>query len=243
MRRGIAAVVLLAVAAWLAPAGADEYVPGDPAFRPSLGWICWPEGVLGDFDGDGGLEPAVRWNRSGPHEVCDEREPVDRWHVTLLLGYGLRVQRPLPCQGPLFCRLSVGDLDVDGRDELLVDACCGAAYGETRAYALLDGRLRALVYRGPPVARLRPGPLVLPTAANSATDVRFGCRTHPDGSRVVVVRAAELRVRDDGGWWIERARLRVEDGLVRLLSFRIDRVDRPGARPHDLRAELCARTG
>lgn len=181
----------------------------------------------------------MRWNRSGPNEVCDEREPVDRWHVTLLFGHGLRVQRPLPCEGPMFCRLSVGDLDVDGRDELLVDACCGAAYGETRAYALLDGRLRALVYQGPPLAGLRRGPLVLPTAANSATDVRFGCRIHPDGSRVIVVRAAELR--EDGRWWIERARLRVEGGLVRLLGSRIDRVDGPRARPPALRAELCAR--
>jgi hypothetical protein len=223
------------------PAGADEYVPSHPVHRPSLGWICWPDRVLGDFDGDGSLEPAVRWNRSGPHRVCDERGPVDRrWHLTLLLGRGVRVERPLPCEGPLFCRLWSGDLNLDGRDELLVDACCGASYGETRAYALLGGRLRALVYAGPPVAWLEPGPLVLPVVANSATDVRFGCRTHPNGSRVIVVRAAELL--EDGRWRIERARLRAEDGPVRLLGVRTDRVAPRGERLPDLRAEPCAST-
>lgn len=87
------------------------------------------------------------------------------------------------------------------------------------------------------MAWLHPGPLVLPTAADSATDVRFGCRTHPDGSRVGVVRAAELP--KGGRWRIERARLRVEGGLVRLLGIRVDLVELRGGRPHGSRAEVC----
>jgi hypothetical protein len=238
VRRRIASVVVLALALSLAPtAGADEYVPSEPVHRPALGWICWPRRVLGDFDGDGEREPAVVWNRSGPHQVCDEREPESRWHVTLLLGNGVRLQRPLPCDTPWFCWPAAGDLDLDGRDELLVSTCCGAIIAEWRVYRLLGSELRPAVLAGAGAAGLAPGPLVLRRVSDSATHDGFGCRTHPNGVRVLVVYTGEML--RPGHWRFERARARGDGGAFGIIGVRRFRVEPERSWPRGPHVDPC----
>ncbi len=241
VRRLIALVVVVALGLSLAPSAApDGYVPSEPSLRPSLGWVCWPRRVLADVDGDGVREPAVVWNRSGPHRRCDEQRPEARWHLTVWLGGGVRAQRPLPCEpGPVFCRPGAADLDGDGRDELIVDACCGAALGERRVYRLVGLELRAAVFAGEPLAGLRPGPLILRMAGDWITQDTFGCRRHPNGVLVIVVSTAR-RLGGSDRWLIQRARVRGEAGVFRVLGSRRFRTEPRGGFPRGPRTQACA---
>jgi hypothetical protein len=240
VRRRVAFVVVLVFASSLVRgAVADEYVPSKPTFRPALGWVCWPRRTVGDFAGDGHLEPAVVFDRSGPHRSCDELHPELRWHVAVLLGRGSRILRPLPCETPAFCRPAAGDLDGDGRAELAIETCCGAIVSEWHVYRLEGSRLPTPTVLPGTAAALDPGPLVLSYVSDAATHDGFGCRTHPDGSRILLVWTGRLG--RPGHWRFERTRLRSRDGTFRAIGVRRRRMEpRVGNRlPRGPRVEPC----
>lgn len=243
MRRAAVFVVALALVAPSAVmAGADTYVPAKAVHRTSLGWACWLRRTAGDFDGDGRADHAVVWDRARPQGRCDENRAPSRWHVALLLGAGRRVQRSLPCdQGPSFCNPAAGDLDGDGRDELFVETCCGAIIAEWHVYRL-EGSLLTSPQLVPPVAAgLHAGPLTLEIVSDSGTHDGFGCRTHPNGTRVLAVWTGRLG--RPGHWRFERARLRSVGGVFRVIGVRRYRrhLDE-GAWPKGPRVDACFAT-
>jgi hypothetical protein len=235
-------LVVLASVVSLAPlAVADEYRPSDPIFRPALGWVCYVRHTVGDLDGDGQPDRVVVFDRSGPHQVCDEMNPAARWHVDVVLGRGGRLRRPLPCdKGPVFCRPVTGDLEGDGRDEVAVETCCGAIVSERQVYRLSGHRLVSLRFVGPGVGRLRAGSLVLTIVSDSGTHDGFGCRAHPDGATTLIAWTGEL-VRP-GLWRLERARLRGSDGVFWAIGVRRFRMEPRGLQPRGPRADACFRT-
>ncbi len=240
MRRAAVLVVAVALVASSVPgAVADEYVPTKAVHRTSLGWACWPRRTAGDFNGDGRLDHAVVWDRARPRGRCDEFHPDARWRVALLLGSGLRVERSLSCkQGPGFCNPAAGDLDGDGRAELFVDACCGAIIAEWHVYQLVGAHLVRPTLLAPVAAGLRAGPLVLPEVSDSGTHDGFGCRAHPDGTRVLTVWTGRLG--RPGHWRFERARLRSAGGVFRVIGIRRFRRRLEGGRwPRGPRTAAC----
>jgi len=239
VRRGVVFLVLVSLALSSAPvARADVYVPAKATYRPSLGWVCWPRRAMGDFDGNGRPDVVVMWDRVRPHGLCDEYQSKNRWHVALLLGGGGRVQRPLPCEGYVFCSPAAGDLEGDGRDELIVDTCCGAIIAEYHVYRLGGSRLAPPRVLPPSAARVRAGPLVLSIVSDSGTHDGFGCRTHPGGVRVLVAYAGKRGRR--GHWRFARARLRSQGGAFRVIGVRRFRRTLPlGAWPRGPRLDSC----
>ena len=223
MRRVAVFVVALVLVLSSTPvARADEYVPTKAVYRTSLGWVCWPRRTAGDFDGDGRADHAVVWDRARPHGRCDENRPPSRWRVALLLSSGGRVERKLPCkEGPLFCNPAAGDLDGDGRSELFLETCCGAIIAEWHVYRL-DGThvVRAMLV-SPVAAGLHAGPLALESVSDSGTHDGFGCRTHPNGARVLIVWTGRLG--RPGHWRFERARLRSRGGVFQVIGVRRSR--------------------
>jgi len=230
-------IVFGLVASFLRDASADPNVPSKPVFRPSLGWVCWVRRTAGDFDGDGRRDHAVVWDRSGPNQVCDYLDPQARWHVALLLG-DRRVQRALSCnEGPVFCGPEAGDLNGDGVDELLVYMCCGAIIAEWHVYQMIESRLVPFRLAPPLAAGLQPGPLLLSYISDSGMDDGFGCRTHPDGKRVLLVWTGRLM--RAGRWLFERGRFRESAGVFRTIGVRTFHLQPHGRWPLGLHTESC----
>lgn len=123
--------------------------------------------------------------------------------------------------GCSFCSLEAQDFDRDGRRELAVRGP-GASFASVDPYRVFVDHLRPLRFRGsaPPRTGLLPGRLHLGISANSAYRHGFGCRTHPDGARVLIVYSGGARHRSTGPWDFIRARLRFDGRVFRYLGLR-----------------------
>jgi hypothetical protein len=238
MRRAAVIVAVLALALTSVPfARADEIAWPKAHLRPRIGWVCayWTSRATGDFDGNGRLDHALMWVGARPQRRCDENRLVtsSRWHLTVFLGLAGRADRRLPAcdSAPSGCVVEAYDFDSDGVDELAVLFGGGLTYLPSHVYVLRDGHIRAAHYRGPALGHpgLHPGPMTLEYFTGILYGGGWGCRTHEDGTRVLLVYEGDSFRTDGSVWHWHRARLAFDDAVFRLLGTGTPRAEGVGA--------------
>jgi hypothetical protein len=233
----VCAVVLVLVL--LSTTARGDPVATQPARdRPRIGWICarWTERIRADVNGDGRTDRILSYVRTASHSICDESKLPPRWWITVFMGTAGRIDREVRCDSSsLICFVAVADLDADGVFELVVHTDGGAALDEATVFRSVTGRLR----------RLRtPGgrPLALTFATGSDTRQGWGCRTHPDGTRVIVTYLGRPQGRSAGRWRFVIERWRAE-GAVRRIGGHVRLVRTPGDWPLTPHLERCSSRG
>lgn len=150
----------------------------------------------------------------------------------------------MPClTAPTICAASAVDLNRDGRAEIALHFDGGTSYTGVRYYWLVDGAIRRIRVKPPGVRISGAGPLQTSWAIDSGTRQGFGCRTHPDGSRLFVAYAGFSRHPDiDGPWRFIRVRWRLDEDGIRVAGIRQFTVPGRNRNPRVPPVRSCART-